>query len=64
MSVTAGIDNAAPTKVAILENDIAQGDYKVNVDVHIIMTESEKTQSINEWRTYRERNDQLKKNSG
>ena len=28
------------------------------------MTDSEKTQSINEWRTYRKRNSQLKKHRG
>ena len=43
-------------KLAILDNKIAQGDYKTNVDVYIIMTNSEKTQSSNEWKTYRERN--------
>ena len=40
-AVTVGIDDAAPIKLAILENDISQGDYKANVDVPIIMTESE-----------------------
>ena len=57
-SVTAGIGDAAPTKLAILENDIAQGEYEANVNVPIIMTDSEKTQFINEWRTYLERNAQ------
>ena len=51
-------------KLAILENDIAQGDYEANVDVPIIMTNLEKTQSSNEWCTYREINDQLKKGRG
>ena len=50
-AVTAGIDDAAPTKLAILENGIAQGGYKTNVDVTIVMNESEKTQYRNEWRT-------------
>ena len=49
--VTAGIDDAAPMKKSILENEIAQGNYKANVDVPIIMTDSEKTQSSNEWST-------------
>ena len=44
-TVTAGIDNAAPMKLAIFENDISQSDYKENVDVPIMMTDSEKTQS-------------------
>ena len=63
-AVTAGIDDASPTKLAILENVIAQGEYKANVDVPIVMTDSEKTQSSNEWRTYRERNAQLTKHRG
>ena len=63
-AVTAGIDDAAPTNLAILENAIAQGEYKTNVEVPIVMTDSEKTQSRNEWRTYRERNSQLTKHRG
>ena len=51
-------------KLAILDNDIAQGDYEANVEVPIIITDSEKTQSRNEWRTYRERNYQLTKHRG
>ena len=51
-------------KLAVLENEIAQGDYEANVDVPVIMNESEKTQSRNEWRTYREINYQLKKHRG
>ena len=60
-AVTAGIDDAAPMKLAILENAISQVEYKANVDVHVVMTDSEKTQSRNEWRTYRERNAQFTK---
>ena len=63
-AVTAGIDDAAPMKLAILENVIVQVEYKENVDVSIFITDSEKTQSINEWRTYRERNAQLTKHRG
>ena len=63
-AVTAGIDDAAPMKLAILENAIAQGEYKTNVEVPIVMTDSEKTQSSNERRTYRETNDQLIKHRG
>ena len=50
-AVTAGIDDAAPMKLGILESTIAQGWYEANVDVPIMMTDSEKTQSSNEWRT-------------
>ena len=39
-AVTASIDKTAPTKLEILENDIAQGDYEENVDVPIVMTDS------------------------
>ena len=39
-AVTAGIDDAAPTKLAILENTTAQGEYEENVDVPIVMTDS------------------------
>ena len=63
-AVTASNVEAAPTKLTILENAIAQGEYKANVDVPIGMTESENTQSRNEWHTYRERNDQLKNHRG
>ena len=63
-AVTAGIDDTAPMNLAILENEISQGDYEKNLEVTIIMTDSEKTQSRNEWRTYRERNSQLTKHRG
>ena len=63
-SVTAGIDDASPIKLTILENAIAQGEYEANVDFPIAMNDSEKTQSRNEWCTYRERNDQLTKHRG
>ena len=62
--VTAGIDDGAPMKLAILQNDIAQGDYKAYADVTIIMTDLEKNRYTNECRTYRERNAQLKKYRG
>ena len=52
-AVTAGIDDTAPMKLAILENAIAQGEYEANVDVTIVMNDSERTQSRNEWRTHR-----------
>ena len=63
-AVTAGIDDAAPTKLAILGKAIAQGEYEANLDIPIVMTDSYKTQYRNEWRTYREINDQLKKHIG
>ena len=38
-AVTTGIDDAAPMKLAILENTIAQGAYEANVEVPIVMTD-------------------------
>jgi hypothetical protein len=49
-------DLEAPTKLAILRNEIAQGEFSATVAVPIELTDSEKTQNNNEWRTYRERN--------
>ena len=43
-AVTAGTDDVAPMKLVILENVIAQGEYEANVDVPIVITDSEKTQ--------------------
>ena len=63
-AVTAGVDDAAPMKIAILENAIAHGDFEANVNVPIFMTDSENTHSRNEWRTYRERNYQLTMHRG
>ena len=63
-AVTEGIDDAAPMKLVILGNAMAQVEYEANVDVPIVMTDSENTQSRNEWRTYRERNAQLTKHRG
>ena len=60
-AVTAGIDDAPPMKLDILENVITQGGYEANLDVPIVMTASEKTRSSNGWRTYIERNPQLTK---
>jgi hypothetical protein len=51
----------APMKLAILNNAIAEGDFKQKLEVPIELTDSEKTQYNNEWRTYRERNAQLTK---
>ena len=62
--VTAGIDDTYPMKLAILDNQITQGDYEANVEVTIFMTDLENTHYRNEWRTYRERNYQLTKHRG
>jgi hypothetical protein len=58
-AVIAGIDMEAPMKLAILQNEIAQGGFSANIEVPIVMNDSQKTQFSNEWRTYRERNANL-----
>jgi hypothetical protein len=56
-------DPDAPMQLAILDNEIAGGNYKQN-KVPIKMLDSEKTQYNNDWRTYRERNVLLMKHRG
>ncbi len=63
-AAVAGGDPDAPMQLAILENEIAEGNYQQGSEVPIEMTESEKTQHSNEWRTYRERNALLLKHRG
>ena len=63
-AVTAFIDDTAPMKLAVLENEIAQSHYEANVDVPVIMTDLEKTHSSYEWCTCRERKKQLTKHRG
>jgi hypothetical protein len=63
-SATLGADPDAPMQLAILDNEIAEGNYKQNNEVPIEMSDSEKTQYINDWRTYRERNVLLTKHRG
>jgi hypothetical protein len=47
-----GTDPDAPMQYAILDNEIAEGNYKQNNEVPIEMSDSEKTQYSNDWRTY------------
>jgi hypothetical protein len=42
-----GVDPDAPIQLAILDNEIAQGDYKQNNEVSIKLSDSEKTQYNN-----------------
>jgi hypothetical protein len=51
-------------QLAILDNEIAEGNYKQNNEVPIKMSDSEKTQYSKDWRTYRERNALLMKHKG
>jgi len=60
----ASTDPEAPLKVAVLENEMAQADFEANEPIPIKLTDSEKTQESNEWRSYRERTTQLTKNRG
>ncbi len=48
-------------QLAILDNEIAEGNYKQSNEVPIEMSDSEKTQYNNDWRTYWERNALLTK---
>jgi hypothetical protein len=57
-------DPDAPMQLAILDNEIAEGNYKQNNEVPIQMLDSEKTQYSNNWRTYQERNALLTKHRG
>jgi hypothetical protein len=63
-AVIAGNDVEAPMKLAMLNNVIAEADFEQNQEVPIEMSDSEKMQYSNEWRTYRERNSQLIKHRG
>ena len=63
-AVADGTDAEAPMKLAVLQNEIAQAEYDMNQEVPIELTDSEKTQYSNAWRTYRERNATLEKNRG
>jgi hypothetical protein len=54
----------APMKLALLQNEIAQGEFSANIEVPIVLKDSQKTQFSNEWRTYRERNANLIKHRG
>jgi hypothetical protein len=52
-AVQAGTDMDAPMKLAILQNEIAQGEFAANIKVPVLLTDSEKTFSSNDWRTFR-----------
>jgi hypothetical protein len=58
-AVQEGLDMKAPMKLALLQNDISQGEFSANIEVPILLNDSQKTHFSNEWRTYRERNANL-----
>jgi hypothetical protein len=43
-AVTSGLDVDAPMKLAILQNEIAQGEFTANIDIPVELTDSEKNQ--------------------
>jgi hypothetical protein len=57
-------DPDAPMKLAILQNEIAQGNFFSRNEVAMELNDSEKTQFSNEWRTFRECNANLIKHRG
>ena len=63
-AVADGKDPEAPMKLATLQNEIAKAEFDMTQDVPIELTDSEKTQYSNAWRTFRERNSSLIKNRG
>jgi hypothetical protein len=52
-TMTPGIDLEAPIKLAVLQNEIAQGELSANIEVPVELNDSENTQFSNEWCTYR-----------
>jgi hypothetical protein len=58
-AVQEGLDMEALMKLALIQNEISQGEFSANVEVPIVLNDSQKTQFSNEWRTYRERNANL-----
>jgi hypothetical protein len=57
--VQAGTDMDDPMKLANLQNEISQGEFAASIEVPVFITDSEKTQFSNDWRTFRERNTNL-----
>jgi hypothetical protein len=58
-AVQSGMDMDAPMKLAILQNDISQDEFAASIEVPVVLTDSEKTQFSNDWRTFQERNTNL-----
>jgi hypothetical protein len=51
-AVQAGTDMDAPMRLAILQNEISQGEFATSIEVPVVLTDSEKTQFSNDWRTF------------
>jgi hypothetical protein len=58
-AVQAGTDTDAPMRLVILQNEIAQGEFAASIEFPVVLTDSEKTQFRNDWRTFRECNTNL-----
>jgi hypothetical protein len=63
-SVQAETDMDAPKKLEIVQHDIAQAEFASSIEVPVVLTDSEKTQFSNDWRTFQERNTNLIKHQG
>jgi hypothetical protein len=63
-AVQAGTYTDAPVKLAILQNEIFQGEFSASIEVPVVLTDYEKTQFSNDWRTFRERITNLIKHLG
>ena len=53
-----------PFKLAVVENEIAQGDFDAMSPVPMVLTDAKKTANSNAWWSYRERNANLLKHRG
>jgi hypothetical protein len=51
-AVQAGTYMDAPMKLAILQNEIAQGEFAASIEVPVVLTDSEKTEFSNDWCTF------------
>jgi hypothetical protein len=58
-ALQAGTDMDAPMRLTILQNVIVQGEFAASIEVPVVLTDSEKTQFSNDWRTFRECNTNL-----
>jgi hypothetical protein len=47
-AVLAGLNMEAPMKLALLQNEISQGGFSANIEVPIVLNDSQKTQFSNE----------------
>jgi hypothetical protein len=58
-AVQVGTEMDAPMRLAILQNEIAQGKFSASIEVPVVLIDYEKTQISNDWHTFRERNNNL-----